>query len=117
MKGNWKNRLYILIPLCLLLFTDCKQKELQTLDHTHAEIEYTCPMHPQVMQKEPGVCPVCGMDLVKVKSNSAVTIDEKGMDDLTNPSNSVTISSIETITPVNKTLSTSFSANGVITYD
>ncbi len=26
---------------------------------------YTCPMHPQVQMDRPGVCPICGMDLVK----------------------------------------------------
>lgn len=26
---------------------------------------YTCPMHPEVTQDEPGQCPECGMDLVK----------------------------------------------------
>lgn len=25
--------------------------------------EYTCPMHPEVNQNEPGKCPRCGMDL------------------------------------------------------
>jgi Cu+-exporting ATPase len=25
--------------------------------------EYTCPMHPEVVQKGPGSCPICGMDL------------------------------------------------------
>jgi len=29
---------------------------------------YTCPMHPEVEQKEPGKCPKCGMDLVPSKS-------------------------------------------------
>ncbi len=28
---------------------------------------WTCPMHPQVIQPEPGQCPICGMDLVPVK--------------------------------------------------
>ena len=27
-------------------------------------IEYTCPMHPEVIQDEPGSCPKCGMTLV-----------------------------------------------------
>jgi len=31
---------------------------------------YTCPMHPQVHMDKPGVCPICGMDLVRA-SNSA----------------------------------------------
>jgi Cu(I)/Ag(I) efflux system membrane fusion protein/cobalt-zinc-cadmium efflux system membrane fusion protein len=34
-------------------------------DHEHL---WTCPMHPQVIQPEPGQCPICGMDLVPVKS-------------------------------------------------
>jgi heavy metal translocating P-type ATPase len=27
-------------------------------------VEYTCPMHPEVVQNGPGSCPICGMDLV-----------------------------------------------------
>jgi Ni,Fe-hydrogenase III large subunit len=30
----------------------------------HVRIEYTCPMHPEVVQDEPGSCPKCGMNLV-----------------------------------------------------
>ncbi|MFI9652769.1 efflux RND transporter periplasmic adaptor subunit [Guyparkeria halopsychrophila] len=26
---------------------------------------YTCPMHPQIVEEEPGSCPICGMDLVE----------------------------------------------------
>ena len=26
-------------------------------------IEYTCPMHPQIVRDEPGNCPICGMSL------------------------------------------------------
>jgi Cu+-exporting ATPase len=28
-----------------------------------AQVEYTCPMHPQVRQMGPGACPICGMAL------------------------------------------------------
>ena len=26
--------------------------------------EYTCPMHPEIVQDKPGSCPICGMELV-----------------------------------------------------
>ncbi len=31
---------------------------------------YTCSMHPQVVQQEPGQCPICGMNLVPLASGS-----------------------------------------------
>jgi membrane fusion protein, copper/silver efflux system len=32
---------------------------------------WTCPMHPQIVRKEPGKCPICGMDLVPVAEPSS----------------------------------------------
>lgn len=32
----------------------------------HGEVDYTCPMHPQVRQTGPGNCPICGMALEPV---------------------------------------------------
>ncbi|BDD12938.1 cation transporter (plasmid) [Fulvitalea axinellae] len=32
--------------------------------------EWTCSMHPQIRQKEPGKCPLCGMDLIPVTEES-----------------------------------------------
>lgn len=31
-----------------------------------SQLEYTCPMHPQVRQMGPGNCPICGMTLEPV---------------------------------------------------
>ncbi|MBM2818011.1 MAG: copB [Parcubacteria group bacterium] len=50
-------------------------------DHTHQhnspesekegeEFYYTCPMHPEVRQKMPGMCPECGMALVPMKKKA-----------------------------------------------
>lgn len=32
---------------------------------------WTCSMHPQIRQNEPGQCPICGMDLIVLENNSA----------------------------------------------
>ncbi|MCB0641112.1 MAG: efflux RND transporter periplasmic adaptor subunit [Phaeodactylibacter sp.] len=40
--------------------------------HQHAagsEEIWTCSMHPQIRQNEPGKCPICGMDLTPLKSD------------------------------------------------
>jgi len=37
--------------------------ELVAPDSVAKKIEYTCPMHPQIVRNEPGNCPICGMAL------------------------------------------------------
>lgn len=46
--------------------------------HDHAMVssatestEYTCSMHPQIRQDEPGICPICEMDLIPVEGNTS----------------------------------------------
>lgn len=36
-----------------------------------AERLYTCGMHPQIIKKEPGNCPICGMALTPIRANAA----------------------------------------------
>ena len=43
-----------------------------------AQMEYTCPMHPEVRQLGPGSCPKCGMDLEPVE----VTASDEGSPEL-----------------------------------
>ncbi|KAA3440276.1 efflux RND transporter periplasmic adaptor subunit [Rufibacter hautae] len=55
----------LLLMLLAVLVVACTAKD----EHQHAEAgtTYTCPMHPQIVEDEPGSCPVCGMDLVPVQ--------------------------------------------------
>jgi membrane fusion protein, copper/silver efflux system len=39
-----------------------------------SNIEYYCPMHPDVIRNEPGQCPKCGMPLVKRKKGEALVL-------------------------------------------
>ncbi len=49
--------------------------------HDHAEgTIYYCPMHPQVEQEGPGVCPICHMDLVPRNSPDAMAAHAAGDD-------------------------------------
>ena len=41
------------------------------------EAEYTCPMHPEVRQKGPGSCPICGMALEPV---DAAHVEERNVE-------------------------------------
>lgn len=41
--------------------------------HENFELtSYTCPMHPSVLKEKPGICPICGMNLVPVKNKKVL---------------------------------------------
>jgi membrane fusion protein, copper/silver efflux system len=51
---------------CILigLMNSCKEAAPEPLPDN---VYYTCSMDPQVMEKKPGTCPICKMDLVRVE--------------------------------------------------
>ncbi len=71
MKRLFKLGLGTLIIALSVLAVGCKGKTQKKNSETHenmAKTVYTCPMHPEIMQNEPGSCPNCGMDLVEKTS-------------------------------------------------
>ena len=58
-------------------FIDPQRKEAASAD-ANPEAEYTCPMHPEIRQKGPGSCPICGMALEPV----AMTLEEQPNEEL-----------------------------------
>lgn len=59
----------ILWAATALIIVACKKNDTAAIP---ADVDYyTCTMHPSVRSKIPGRCPICGMELVPVKKNSA----------------------------------------------
>lgn len=69
-----KNIIYTVVALIvgvlvgfLLFGGGSGNKTANSDNHEHSEEVaqmWTCSMHPQIMQPEPGDCPICGMDLI-----------------------------------------------------
>ncbi len=62
-----------------MLFHSSPQNTTPTLEASHihpagsgaTESIWTCSMHPQIRQPEPGDCPICGMDLIPANENTS----------------------------------------------
>ena len=54
---------------------------------------WTCSMHPQIMQPEPGDCPICGMELIPADASA----DGLGVDEFKMTENAMTLANIQTI--------------------
>lgn len=67
------NKLFLIALFAL--FSSCNFNNEQKHQDSHSdavnspkiETYYTCSMHPQVHEKEPGKCPICHMNLTKVE--------------------------------------------------
>lgn len=74
------------------------------IERTHTneqgEIVYTCSMHPNIRQNEPGNCPICGMELIPVNSLDSGT-DQKSQA-LTMTKAAMKIADVRTIEAVKK---------------
>ena len=77
---------YFCAESCLEQFRDNPEHFLNAEARPAAPVdldaEYTCPMHPEVRQKGPGACPICGMALEPV---DVTLVDERNpeLEDMT----------------------------------
>lgn len=68
-------------------------------EHIHAEAEdqvWTCSMHPQIKQDGPGKCPLCGMDLIPLKSSSGGGGDAVDPDAIMMSEEAIALANIQT---------------------
>jgi Cu(I)/Ag(I) efflux system membrane fusion protein len=66
-------RTLVLLILFGTLFSSCQEKKQSTEISANKDVYYTCSMHPQVMENNPGNCPICGMKLIAVPKSSTST--------------------------------------------
>jgi Cu(I)/Ag(I) efflux system membrane fusion protein len=105
------------ILLSTILLTACSDKKKpQATVQTKNDAIYTCPMHPQILEDHPGSCPICGMTLVK-KSGQASEGSGISLNTVLQPVNSSVISDIKAITPEQKKIATTISAQGYLDFD
>ncbi len=77
-KYEYKSKTYYFCSMnCLKKFEQNPEQYLQprkkTVVSSSENVEYTCPMHPQIVQIGPGNCPICGMAL----EPKVVSLDDK----------------------------------------
>ena len=54
---------------------------------------WTCSMHPQIMQPEPGDCPICGMDLIPAESGG----EGLALNEIRMTKNAMALANIQTV--------------------
>ncbi|MEI8185413.1 MAG: efflux RND transporter periplasmic adaptor subunit [Chlorobiaceae bacterium] len=86
---------------------------------------YTCSMHPFIVKEKPGVCPICGMELIKKIDSAAKGVAQRADEEqLTGASKRVSLSqtqrvmaNVTTVEAKEETLSKEINAGGIVQYN
>lgn len=100
-----------------VLFSGCQSKQVNKQPET--DVYYTCSMHPQVHKEEPGNCPICGMNLIKVQpsaSKDTMPLDSS-LRYLTQDVTKTVVGSFKVIEPVKREPADTIVASGYIGFD
>jgi multidrug efflux pump subunit AcrA (membrane-fusion protein) len=97
------------------LFIGCDQeKKASGSSQTQT---FTCPMHPEILQEGPGICPICKMDLVPQHSADAHGPADDSLNALVKPTNELVISGIKTIRAEKGFRESEMSLKGIVNYN
>lgn len=80
-------------------------------------VEYYCPMHPQVVQDEPGSCPICGMPLARRKKGEPASLPEGAISRVELASTRIEQAGIRTIAVEYAPMETTFTTVGNVGFD
>jgi membrane fusion protein, copper/silver efflux system len=77
---------------------------------------YTCSMHPFIIREKPGVCPICGMELIK-KIDTGNSDQPAKVDHLSLSPNQRVMANVATVEATMETLNREINAVGIVQYD
>ncbi|WP_309386298.1 efflux RND transporter periplasmic adaptor subunit [Cerasicoccus frondis] len=60
-----------IVTILAVTLTGCGDKQTAPKTQSSKPTIWTCSMHPQIQQDKPGNCPICGMDLIPMKSGDS----------------------------------------------
>ena len=85
-----------------------------------SKVLYTCAMHPQIISDHPGVCPICGMDLI-LKKNDTVTDNTeattKNINEITLSPSQQVLANLQTEKVQSKSFGSDMELNGYVKYN
>jgi len=106
----------IILSFTLVLVSCRNATEEKHIGHTMEKVQYTCPMHPQIIKDAPGKCPICGMDLVK-KETVAARHTDITLGTLLQPTNEYVVSTIPVTTALYRNEPMEIEAVGYTAYN
>lgn len=129
MAASLRKKIYLLITIILpglLLvppiadfhpsFMGCRH-EHGAARAAEEETLYTCSMHPFIIQKEPGQCPICGMDLVPLRRSGGRKEDEASSGIITIDPATQQNMGVRTAVVTRRNLSRTIRTVGIVGYD
>jgi membrane fusion protein, copper/silver efflux system len=111
-----RNIAVILLLVIGGMISSCKSKNSPALQQNAKKDQWTCSMHPEIIRDQPGMCPICGMDLIR-KEENAVAINDIQLNDLLQPTDRFVVSSIPVTTTKRSAEPVEIDALGVVAYD
>lgn len=92
------------------------QKSESHSEHSQQEILYTCSMHPQIIRKQPGNCPICGMTLVEKVTKDHSDHNDK-IEHLLKPTDNFIVGNFETTTAKDTAISNDIVLPGIVAFN